>query len=181
MVDNKFAELKKSICKATHSTERVMYNILEDICRSLESNWLVLLSLLDLSATFDMVDHGILLHRLDKLLRVHGAALRWCASYLCDRHMKFTINGTTSTPKALECSVPQGSLLDPWMYADYTLPFRPLILLIHGYTDDQHLIWISTLSEHDQISAAEHIERAISAISTWMYDNKIKFYPKRWS
>ena len=110
------------------------------------------MSLLDLSAAFDTVDHRILLRRLDHLLGVRGAALEWCASYLRDRHMKIAINGTNSTPKALECSVPQGSILGPKMYNDYTQPLglliRLLILLFHGYADDQQLFRISSICDH---------------------------------
>ena len=183
MAHNKLGELYQSAYKAAHSTETVMIKVLDDICRSLDSNRIVFMSMLDLSAAFDTVDHNILLRRLDSLLGVRGAALDWCSSYLRDRHMKVSINGTDSVPKVLECSVPQGSILGPRMYNDYTMPLglliRLLILLFHGYADDQQLLRASTLTEHDQRSAVEHQERAIKSISGWMYDNKLKLNPDK--
>ena len=108
MSENNLGELYQSAYKAAHSTETVMIKILDDIYRSLDTNRLVFVSLLDLSAAFDTVDHRILLKRLDSLLGVRGAVLEWCASYLSDRRVKVAINAAYSTPKLLECSVSQG-------------------------------------------------------------------------
>ena len=42
-------------------------------------------ALLDLSTTFDKMDHDVLAERLSKTYGIHSTALDWLHSYLCDR------------------------------------------------------------------------------------------------
>ena len=46
---------------------------------------LAALTLLDLSAAFDTVDHVTLIRRLQVSYGIHGRVLDWCTSYLSDR------------------------------------------------------------------------------------------------
>ena len=55
----------------------------------------MLLILLDLSAAFDTIDHGILLERLVRYVGVTGSALQWFKDYLADRKQSVLINGHT--------------------------------------------------------------------------------------
>ena len=45
----------------------------------------VVLVLLDLSASFDMIDHAFILSRLRDMYRIHDQAFVWIRSYLSDR------------------------------------------------------------------------------------------------
>ena len=54
---------------------------------------IVLLTLLDLSAAFDMVDHKILLDRLSYMYGIQGTALTRFHSYLDNRGQSVVING----------------------------------------------------------------------------------------
>ena len=42
------------------------------------------LTLLDLSAAFDTIDHSILLDRLQKTFSIYGLTLNWISSYLSE-------------------------------------------------------------------------------------------------
>ena len=55
----------QSAYRAHHSTETAVMKVLGDILLALDSGDLTLLTLLDLSAAFDTVDHEILLRRLE--------------------------------------------------------------------------------------------------------------------
>jgi len=57
----------QSAYRAHHSTETAVVKVLADIPKALDGGDLAMLTLLDLSAAFDTVDHGILLHRLETL------------------------------------------------------------------------------------------------------------------
>ena len=71
---------------------------------------LVFLTLLDLSAAFDTVDHHILINRLRNYFGITEGAIEWIQSYLHDRTQKVIVNGRESSPQ-LQCCVPQGSVL----------------------------------------------------------------------
>ncbi|KAI0214014.1 hypothetical protein LSAT2_000894, partial [Lamellibrachia satsuma] len=49
------------------------------------------LTLLDLSAAFDTIDHSILLQRLHRYFGITGQALRWFKSFLSDRYQSINI------------------------------------------------------------------------------------------
>ena len=78
-----------------------------------------LLVLLDLSAAFDTIDHGILPERLRSAFGVRDTALSWFASYLSGRTQQVSIDGTLSTKLKLECGVPQSSCLGLLLFVVY--------------------------------------------------------------
>ena len=82
---------------------------------------------LDLNATFDMVDHDILLQVLKNQNGIDGKALNWYDSYLCPRSCMVQVKGSTSTLQPLEFSVPQGSCGDAVLYSAYA---STLILVV---------------------------------------------------
>ena len=67
----------------------------------------------------DTVDHEILIYRLHSLLGLRGSALQWFRSYLRGGSQQVTINGALSKTFGLECSMPQGSCLDPLLFTIY--------------------------------------------------------------
>ena len=58
-------EKLQSAYKKLHSTETALLRVHDDILRTVDRGCTVVLLLLDLSAAFDTVDHGLLLHRLN--------------------------------------------------------------------------------------------------------------------
>ena len=65
-----------------HSTETAILRVNSDICDGIDRGDVALLALLDVSATFDTVDHGILLERLSNSYGIVGSAHEWFISYL---------------------------------------------------------------------------------------------------
>ena len=109
--DNNFDEKLQSAYKKLHSTETALLRIHDDILRTVDRGCTVVSLLLDLSAAFDTVDHGLLLPRLNTRFGMKGKALAWFKSYL--------INGSNSSHSDLMFRVPQGSVLGPILYLLY--------------------------------------------------------------
>ena len=82
----------------------------------MNSQRVTLLVLLDLSATFDTVDHGILLRRLSSSFGIRGRALEWFSSYLLGRSQHILFDGVKSDSFDLRLGVPQGSCLGPLLF-----------------------------------------------------------------
>ena len=68
-----------------------------------------------LSAAFDVVDHNILIQKLE-ILGFEECTLSWVSSYLSARSQQVCIEGSLSDPLPLEAGVPQGSILGPLLY-----------------------------------------------------------------
>ena len=92
----------QSAYRRSHSTETALLKVQSDILESLDNGCVTVLVLLDLSAAFDTLAHGILLHRFENLFGIPGATLGWIASYLHDRCQVVAINGDHSDTVLLE-------------------------------------------------------------------------------
>ena len=171
-------ELVQSAYRKDHSCETALLKLENDVCIAMENRLLFILTLLDLSAAFDTVDHAVLLIRLRDRLGFTGAALKWFESYLCNRKQRVKVQNSISDSVELACGVPQGSVLGPLLFTVYTLPLGDLVrgmgfdLLI--YADDTQL-YITFRPIPSQISLA--IDRSadcVTTIKTWMADNFLK-------
>ena len=74
----------KSAYRKFHSIETALLKI-HNILTSMDAGKVTALTLLDLSAAFDTIDHTILLRRVDDWFGVTGKALVWFKSYLTGR------------------------------------------------------------------------------------------------
>ena len=101
----------------SHSTQTALMKVFNDILTKMDDKELVFLTLVDLSAAFDTVDHHILVNRLRSCFGITQGAIEWIQSYLHDRTQKVIVNCRESSPQLLECCVLQGSLLGPLFYS----------------------------------------------------------------
>ena len=87
---------RQSAYRRYHSTETAMLRLLSDAYVAADAGRVTLLSLLDLSAAFDTVDHSILIERLRRTHGFGGCVLDWIQSYLTGRTQFVRFNGHTS-------------------------------------------------------------------------------------
>ncbi len=103
----------------------------------------------------------------------------WFKSYLTGRFQFVSIPGAQSPEQALDCGVPQGSVLGPLLFTSYTLPLgdiaRKYNLGFHVYADDTQLyLSFDPRDPNDKPQAIQTIEKCISEIRDWMALNKLK-------
>ena len=126
-----------------HSTETALVKIHNNILSSMDDGRVTALTLLDLSAAFDTIDHAILLGRLGDWFGMGGKALDWFKSYLIGRSQRIKLGNCLSSKSDLCFGVPQGSVLGHLLFKLYTTPLGSLILE-HGI--DRSLIdWLISL------------------------------------
>ena len=163
-----------------------MLKVKADILKVMDNQEVTCLVLLDLSATFDMVDHKILLERLENYFGSNGMALQWIESYLTNLSQRVVIGdmnttGTKSEGISLEFGVPQGSVLGPILFTLYICPLGQICAIqvqYHLYADDQQIylsfkpgpvgVWLA------QDDCIHQMERCIEEIRNWMARNMLK-------
>ena len=110
----------------SHSTTTALLQMYDQWVEEAEEGYLVGVMMIDLSAAFDMVDHPLLLQKLE-LLGLEQSAIDWFQSYLSHRTQSVFVDGYLSPPLDLICGVPQGSILGPLMYIIFTNDMPDLV------------------------------------------------------
>ena len=82
---NDLSNPNQSAYKKNHSTKTMLLKITNDITTNMEKKRVTVLTLLDLSAALDTIDHAALLKLLSSWFGISGIALDWIQSYLYDR------------------------------------------------------------------------------------------------
>lgn len=110
--------------RRAHSTETALLRVSNDILMRCGAGECSVLLMLDLTSTFDTVDHHILLDRLRHWVGISGAALDWFESYLHEQSFSVATCKYSSSSTFLAYGVPQGSVLGPLLFLLYLLPLQ---------------------------------------------------------
>jgi hypothetical protein len=164
-----------------HSTETTLLSVHDHIIKAISHQQITCLTLLDLSAAFDTIDHSILLERLSSWFGISSTALSWVKSYLVNRSFHVSIDNSKSSIFQLLYGVPQGSVLGPLLFILYTTPLSTIISNSsanhHLYADDTQLFL--SFSALDFSRNITHLETTISDVSNWMSANFLSLNPSK--
>ena len=176
---NCLREKFQSAYRRNHSTETATLKIMNDLLMAADRGECSILVLLDLSAAFDTVNHQILLERLQNQFGIVGKAHKWIKSYLHNRCQKVMVEHFVSNEVRLTLNVPQGSILGPSEYSDFTEPVGRVIrsksVSPHFYADDSQLYVHCNPKDQNSVQSAIHkIEDCCKEIKSWMTTNYLK-------
>ena len=127
--------------------------------------------LLDLSAAFDLVDHEILLHKL-QCYGFSEKSIKWFSSYLSCRTQVVQVETKFSQPANLgDYGVPQGSVLGPLIFIIYSNDFPACSVEGEAvlYADDS----TENVHDSDPEQLLQKIQREANRATDWVEDNKM--------
>lgn len=153
-----------------------MLRVLSDALEAADTRQVTLLTLLDLSAAFDCVDHQLLFKRLEASFRLTIDVLVWFYSYLGDMTQTVTYEGSSSRARPVVYGVPQGSVLDPLLFVLYTAEIEN-ITQRHGfrlqqYADDCQVY--CTVPVADIEDGMRRVDICIAEFDEWMSSSRLR-------
>ena len=162
--------------RAGHSCEHALLEAQTKLSAALEKKQIAVLLLIDFSKAFDMVEHGILLSKLEHY-GVRGHHLSWFRTYLTNRRQYVHVNNIDSSESLLVHGVPQGSILGPLLFVLYIndLPQINKIANYIFYADDANII----VTADNYLDLKLKLNTVLQQIDSWVLNNGLKLNVKK--
>ena len=159
-----------------YSTSHALINITENIRKALDDGNIGCGVFVDLQKPFDTVDHQILLAKLNHY-GIRGVSNDWFKSYLSNRNQYVSINGYESGLAAINCGVPQGSVLGPLLFLLYINYLNQAIKFckVHHFADDTNLLCLSNSIK----KLSKLVNADLKHLLNWLNANKISLNVKK--
>ena len=162
--------------RAGRSCEHALLKAQSILLDTLNKKEIALLLLIDFSKAFDMVEHNILLKKLEHY-GIRGTALLWLKSYLENREQFVSISGVCSSKRRMGYGVPQGSILGPLLFIIYIndMPEISKLAKFILYADDANII--ITGRTVDEVNAQLNV--LSDALLSWVDSNGLALNLKK--
>ena len=172
LCDNNLIYPEQSGFRKRHSTETALIKVIDELLFNLDEDRVSGMILIDYCKAFDMVDHSILLQKL-QLYGLDIKSLAWFRSYLDDSRQLVSMGDKESPTACVRHGVPQGSILGPLLFIAYIndLPLHVTCAEINLYTDDTTL---TSATHYDNVDILQSsLTTAISEVNQWAMANKL--------
>ena len=159
-----------------YSTSHALINITENIRKALDDGNIGCGVFVDLQKAFNTVDHQILLAKLNHY-GIRGVSNDWFKSYLSNRNQYISINGYESGLAAINCGVPQGSVLGPLLFLLHINDLNQAIKIykVHHFADDTNLLYLrNSIKKLSKLVNAD-----LKHLLNWLNANKISLNVKK--
>ena len=155
---------------AGEATYMALIVLFEKITEAPDKGESVIGIFLDFFKAFDTVDHGILLAKLHKY-GVQDIALLWFQDYLTNRMQYVTYNSIKSEPKMIDCGVPQGSILGPFIFLLYINDLSTVSVPCFSilFADDTNMF----ITGKDIQDMCDRLNEDLVKIQEWLCYNKL--------
>ena len=163
---------KQSGFRKRHITETALIGIIDELLFNLDSDRVSDMTLIDYCKASDMVDHSILLQKL-QACGLDNKLLIWFRSYLNERRQLVSMGNIESPTTCVRHGVPQGSILGPLLFIAFIndFPLHVSSAQINLYADDTTL---TATANFDSVGVLQSsLTTAISEVDQWATANKL--------
>ena len=162
LIENQFGFRRGRSC------EDALLTAQNEILNCLTKKQTSLLLLIDFSKAFDMVDHDILLRKLDHY-GIRGVAHAWIKSYLSSRKQYVALNNKNSKILDVIYGVPQGSVLGPLLFLIYIndIPNVCELAKFIMYADDANIL----ITGNSNAEIEKIFTKLANNFETWVNSN----------
>ena len=176
LTTNNLIHRNQSAYRPHHSCETALLNLADNWLKAMDSRKLVRSVQLDLSKVFDLVDHDLLLSKIEKY-HVTNTSQEWFKSYFSNPAQRCCINGSLSDALVLAQGVPQGSILGPILFSLYIndLPIGISNSNVDICADDT-TIWETN---SDLLLTQHGLQDSLDRTSRWLSLNKMVLNTKK--
>ena len=142
--------------------------VIHDWSEAKDKNERITAIFFDFAKAFDLVNHSLLLTKLQKILPQW--LISWLAAYLSTRYQRIKIGQTITLWLPVEAGVIQGSVIGPILFilfiSDINL-YIPNNCTLEKYADD---ILTYIIGEHESNLPQE----IVNSVNKWCLDNQMK-------
>ena len=154
--------------KKGHSTSLAGQRLQSVITRALDNNNFAIMSSIDLSAAFDVVNVNLLIKRLE-IIGLPIDIIDLLKLWLTERYYYVSLDSGNSFVRSSNVGTIQGSILGPILYAMYVSPLLDLCKMTL-FADDNYIVRFNSNLD----ALIEDVKYSLEMIIKWLRDSGLK-------